>query len=446
MTYDRLRRHGLFNAKVPRFTSYPPANCFDPQVSGQTATEWLAQVPDDAGLSLYVHIPFCRRLCWFCACRTQGTKTDVPLARYVDALIEEIEIVRRALPARIRVARLHLGGGTPTILPPDLMDHLLRGLDGAFGIAGHDEFSVEIDPLEIDCDRLAILTEHGLNRASLGVQDFDARVQEAIGRPQTISDTRDAVDMLRDRGIEDINFDLLYGLPFQTQSSLDETIDQVLEIAPSRLALYGYAHVPWMSKRQMMIPVEALPDPEARFGLFDHARKRLLGQGYLQVGIDHFARPDDGLAVALRERRLARNFQGYTEDGLNWLIGLGASAISRFPQGYVQNQPATALYQMAVGKGDLAVARGIALRPHDHLRAAAIQELMCYNSVRISALPDVRFDAGGWLAALVARYPDALCFDGTTLRVEPWARPLVRIFAAALGETEATEQGFSAAI
>lgn len=444
--YARLRRHGLFNAKVPRFTSYPPANRFSDEVSGETVDSWQASVPDGAEISLYVHIPFCRRLCWFCACRTQGTKTDLPLARYVDALLEEIAQVREKLPQDLHVARLHFGGGTPTILSPEMSRRLLDGLDEAFDIGDCDEFSVEIDPVEIDRPRLELLSAHGLNRASLGVQDFEPKVQQAIGRIQSVEQTRETVEALRDLGVDQINFDLLYGLPFQTQDSLDRTIDQVLDLAPGRLALYGYAHVPWMSKRQMVIPVDALPGPEERYALFDHARKRLLGQGYMQVGIDHFALPDDGLARAMTERRLGRNFQGYTDDLVPWLIGFGASAISRYPQGYAQNQAATALYQLAVDQGRPTAYRGIPLDPEDRARAEAIQHLMCYHAVRIPDLGHATAEVPDWLGDLAAEFPDAMRFDGEALRIESWAKPLVRIFAARLGETRAAEQTFSAAI
>lgn len=444
--YARLRRHGLFNAKVPRFTSYPPANRFSDQVSGETVDQWQAAMPDGAEVSLYVHIPFCRRLCWFCACRTQGTKTDLPLARYVDALLSEIKQVRAQLPQHLRVARLHFGGGTPTILSPVLMEQVIDALDDAFDMADRDEFSVEIDPVEIDQERLELLVDRGLNRASLGVQDFDPKVQEAIGRIQSVDQTRDTVNMLRDLGVDEVNFDLLYGLPFQTLESLDRTIDQVLDLAPGRLALYGYAHVPWMSKRQMVIPVDALPGPEERYGLFEHARKRLLGQGYMQIGIDHFARPSDGLARALTERRLGRNFQGYTDDLVPWLIGFGASAISRYPQGYAQNQAATALYQLAVDQGRSTAYRGIALTDEDRARAEAIQHLMCYHMVDTAELSQATPDVAYWLDALQSEYPDAMTFDGQTLRIESWAKPLVRIFAARLGDTRAAEQTFSAAI
>ena len=444
--YPRLRRYGLFNAKVPRFTSYPPANRFSETVSGDVAGPWLSSVPSGADISLYVHIPFCRRLCWFCACRTQGTKTDGPLARYVETLLAEIAMVRDQLPRDLRVARLHLGGGTPTILPPHLMERLLGALDDRFGLSERDEFSVEIDPVEIDRPRLEVLARFGLNRASLGVQDFDPKVQEAIGRIQSVDETDAAVSMLRELGVEDLNVDLLYGLPFQTEDSLLRTLDRVRDMAPGRLALYGYAHVPWMSKRQMVIPVDALPGPETRYELFETARKRLVADGYAQIGIDHFAHPGDGLARALVERRLARNFQGYTEDRVPYLIGLGASSISRFPQGYAQNQPATALYQAAIVSGRSATARGITLTAEDKARAEAIQQLMCYHAIRLDDQMLRRSEVRGWLEALVEQYPDAMRFDGQMLTIEPWARPLVRIFAARLGETRPAEQSFSAAI
>ncbi|MEC7667861.1 MAG: oxygen-independent coproporphyrinogen III oxidase, partial [Pseudomonadota bacterium] len=349
-----LRRLGLFDAKVPRFTSYPPANRFSGDIDVATTQSWLTATPHGSEVSLYIHIPFCRRLCYFCACRTQGTKTDAPLERYVRTLIGEIDMVRDQLPVDVTVRRLHFGGGTPTLLSPDFLTALLDALHGSFGLDDLDEFSVEIDPTEVDKARIDVLARYGMNRASLGVQDFDPRVQKAIGREQGFDTTRATVDMLAEAGVDEVNIDLLYGLPFQTMGSLEKTIDQVLQLNASRLALYGYAHVPWVSKRQVVIPFEALPDPETRFDLFERAQKLLLGQGYLQVGIDHFARPHDGLARAMIDRRLARSFQGYTDDRVPRLIGLGASSISKYPEGYVQNQPATAMYQGMIEAGRLA--------------------------------------------------------------------------------------------
>lgn len=441
-----LRRHGLFNAKVPRFTSYPPANRFTQDVSDSEAADWLKATPDGSDISLYVHIPFCRRLCWFCACRTQGTKTDAPLGRYVASVLAEMAMVRARLPQNIRVRRLHLGGGTPTILPVDLINELLGGLDKTFGLGGLDEFSVEIDPTEVDSDRLRALSDFGMNRASLGVQDFDPRVQKAIGRKQSIEETARTSDALRALGVAAVNIDLLYGLPFQTMDSLRQTLDHVMALEPTRLALYGYAHVPWMSKRQVVIPTDALPGPEDRYALFDLARRHFLGEKYLQIGIDHFALQEDGLALALVERRLARSFQGYTDDRVPRLIGLGASSISRLPQGYLQNQAATALYQASIAKGQLAAFRGFALDAAAEARAEIIEQLMCYHSVRVADLHTKNDRVQHWLNCLAADYPDAIRFDGRILTIEPWARPLVRIFAARLGQERSEQQTFSAAI
>ncbi|MEE3361082.1 MAG: oxygen-independent coproporphyrinogen III oxidase [Pseudomonadota bacterium] len=441
-----LRRLGLFDAKVPRFTSYPPANRFSGDIDVATTQSWLTATPHGSEVSLYIHIPFCRRLCYFCACRTQGTKTDAPLERYVRTLITEIDMVRDQLPVDVTVRRLHFGGGTPTLLSPDYLTALLDALHGSFGLDDLDEFSVEIDPTEVDKARIDVLARYGMNRASLGVQDFDPRVQKAIGREQGFETTRATVDLLAEAGVDEVNIDLLYGLPFQTMGSLEKTIDQVLQLNASRLALYGYAHVPWVSKRQVVIPFEALPDPETRFDLFERAQKLLLGQGYLQVGIDHFARPHDGLARAMIDRRLARSFQGYTDDRVPRLIGLGASSISKYPEGYVQNQPATAMYQGMIEAGRLAAARGVVLTPEDCARGALIEQLMCYFDASLSALHDPYPAAGQWLAHLADEYPEAIDFDGDRLSLRRWARPLVRVMAAQLGQTRTTPDTYSAAI
>lgn len=344
------------------------------------------------------------------------------------------------------MVRLHLGGGTPTILPAPLMAQLLDGIKTTFGGDALEEVSVEIDPTEIDRARLEVLAQHGLNRVSLGVQDFDPAVQQAIGRHQSVEDTRATAAMLAELGVSALNIDLLYGLPFQTRDSLRHTLDDVISLKPTRLALYGYAHVPWMSKRQQMIPTDALPGPEQRFDLFLDARQRFLDEGYVEIGIDHFALPNDSLAVAKAEGRLARSFQGYTDDRVPRLIGLGASAISRFPEGYIQNHSATALYQAAIGAGHSAAARGVKLYRSDRTKGDIIEALMCYHAVSLDALDSPVPEAVDWLRELATAHPDAIDFDGATLTLKDWARPLVRIFAAELGRTGAGAQTYSAAI
>lgn len=446
-TRDLLRRHGLFDAKVPRYTSYPPATRFTAEIGPVQAADWQASVAPGTEISLYIHIPFCRRLCWFCACRTQGTKTDNPLPGYVSSLIAEIDAVAARLPAGVKLSRLHLGGGTPTILPADQIDRLLGHLFGKLPLAQRAEFSVEIDPTEVDARRLDALVDAGMTRASLGVQDFDAQVQAAIGRTQSLSRTAQVIDMLRRRGVNSINIDLLYGLPLQTRRSLAETTKAVLALQPDRLALFGYAHVPWMSKRQVMIRDSDLPSPEERFDLFNAVALKLMGAGYLQIGIDHFAKPGDGLADALAQGTLRRNFQGYTDDISDTLIGLGASAISRFPQGYVQNASATAAYARAIAATGNAAYRGIRLGRRDKMIGDVIERLMCYGRVDLASFaPDTAAKAAAWLQDSWRDFADVASFDGQILSIHRAARPLVRVIAAHLGQDGNSATRHSSAI
>ena len=262
-----LEKYGLFRAKVPRFTSYPPANRFGRDTGQRHQARWLAAVDPATPVSIYVHIPFCRRLCYFCACRTQGTQTLAPVASYIDTLIAEIEAVRRTLPDGMKMARLHLGGGTPTLLDAELMNRLCEAVFSRFAATQDFEFSVEIDPTEASNEILDTLADWRLGRASIGIQDFTPVVQKTIGRLQSFEETESAVLRLRAFGIESVNFDLVYGLPHQTPAGLADTLDRVLSLTPDRLALYGYAHVPQVSKRQVLIPSETLPDVHARHDL-----------------------------------------------------------------------------------------------------------------------------------------------------------------------------------
>ena len=307
---SQLERLGLFDARVPRYTSYPTAPHFSPAVGEAQFRDWLAAVPAGGQISLYLHVPFCRRLCWFCACRTQGTQSEDPVRAYAEDLIREIALLKAALAPGVRLSRLHWGGGTPTLLPADAIARLADAVLTAFPLAEDAEFSVEIDPNEIDEARLDALAQAGLNRASIGVQDFDPEIQRVIGREQSFEVTRRAVDMIRDRGIASLNADILYGLPHQDTHRIADSVQKLLALSPDRVALYGYAHVPWMARRQVMIPAEALPEPQDRLQLFEVARQLFLADGYDEIGIDHFARPGDGLQIAQRLGRLKRNFQG----------------------------------------------------------------------------------------------------------------------------------------
>ncbi len=446
----QLRRYGIFNAKVPRYTSYPPANHFTDQVGPADQAEWLRAIPDGTSVSLYVHIPFCKRLCWFCACRTQGTSTLRPVEAYIETLLKEIDLVRANLSGRVSLSRLHLGGGTPTILTPDLMARLLDKVFGAFDVGPAFEFSVEIDPTEASKALLDTLLAYGMNRASIGVQDFAPRVQQAIGRLQSFDQTSDVVQHLRSGKLDSLNMDLLYGLPYQTEESLSISLQEVLSLQPDRLALYGYAHVPWMSKRQVLIDESALPGPEARFALSELAQILLTLDGFEQIGFDHFARSGDGLSKAKASGRLHRNFQGYTDDAAEVLIGLGASAISKFPQGYSQNHPGTAKYQAAVEAETLAGSRGHSLSDADRWIASAIEQLMCGFAIDIKQL-HAKFPAfvpmiSETLAQLAGAFPDGVDLGDDRLSVKAGFEPLVRILAGQLDVFQTTQTAHSSAI
>jgi oxygen-independent coproporphyrinogen III oxidase len=449
-TLSQLRKLGLFDARVPRYTSYPTANHFSPAVGPGDFEDWLRSVPANESVSLYIHVPFCRRLCWFCACRTQGTSTAAPLRAYLNTLQAEINLVADALPDGVTLERLHWGGGTPTLMSAEMIAELAGTISARLPFAKDYEFSVEIDPNEIDEERLDALARAGLNRASIGVQDFDPVIQQTIGRPQTFAVTKTAADALRARGIRSLNVDILYGLPHQNDQRISESVQQVLSLSPDRVALYGYAHVPWMARRQSMIPTEALPSPETRLDLYETARRLFVWDGYREIGIDHFARPGDGLEVAERERRLRRNFQGYTDDTAAALIGLGASSISRFPQGFAQNNASTSAYQGAIREGRFATARGHTFTDEDRLREAMIGALMC----------DFRIDFGkigaqfGMDPAKVAErldgiddaFPGMLAHEKDAIEIRRDARPLARMMARFLDAYAVNQDGHSAAI
>jgi oxygen-independent coproporphyrinogen III oxidase len=435
-SHDRLRELGLFDARVPRYTSYPPANHFGDSVTDALHAQWIAAVPAGARVSLYLHIPYCRRLCWFCACRTQGTATDRPLVPYLGYLKAELETVAKNLRPDIELSQIHLGGGTPTLLSPDMIRDLGQTLAAYRPWADNLRFSVEIDPTEVDSQRIDALVEIGMNRASIGVQDFDPVVQDAIGRAQSFAQTRDVVANLRGVGVKSVNMDILYGLPHQTRARMADSVQRVLSMHPDRVALYGYAHVPWMAKRQVMIPSDALPGAEERLELFETARRLFVWDGYEEIGIDHFAREEDSMAVAARSGTLHRNFQGYTDDTAEVLIGIGASAISRFPQGYAQNLSTSSRYSGAVEEGRLATERGHVLTDDDKLRAEMIEQLMCRFEIDMPMLSE-KHGVGiprlrEMTAGLRERFPAHLSCSGDVIRLTDSSRLIARIAAQSL--------------
>lgn len=388
------RAKAFIREAVPRYTSYPPATEFEAAFDPARHAAWLADVPPGQALSVYIHIPYCDRLCWFCGCTTKQTRRYDPVAAYLAVLHQEVALVAERLrksqgandDAKPRILRLHLGGGSPSLLRADDMRALRACLDRHFAFEPQAEISVELDPVDMTPASYQGLMDLGLTRASLGVQDFDPLVQSAINRPQSFEDTKAVIDQLRALGIPSVNIDALYGLPHQSQDRFAATLEQIISLRPERIALFGYAHVPWVKKHQRLIPEETLPGPAERLAQARYARQRLIEAGYEAIGIDHFALPSDSLAQAARAGQVYRNFQGYTTDPCPTLVGLGPSAISRFQQGYVQNNPATDVYTRAIEAGQLASSRGLALSDEDRLHAWAIERLMCDMKLSYGAL------------------------------------------------------------
>lgn len=358
---------------LPRYTSYPTANHFSSAVDAKVYGDWLAQLPATPSLSLYLHIPYCRELCWYCGCSTKAVRRYEPVTEYLRLLCREVSTVGERLPERHQVTHLHWGGGSPDILSPEDIVRLGRGLQKTFHLATGAEHAVEVDPRLLNTARAAAFAEVGINRVSIGVQDFDEAVQKAIGRIQGFDVTRQAVRLFRERGIHSINIDLVYGLPHQTTASVLRTVDKVLGLEPDRIAVFGYAHLPSRLKHQRLIDKAALPNAAARHEQSTRIAERLVDAGYVQVGLDHFAQPSDPLATAA----LHRNFQGYTTDNADALIGLGASSISKLPQGYAQNAATADEYGRRIVADGLATQRGVAMTADDRLRAFVIERLMC---------------------------------------------------------------------
>lgn len=428
-----------YDLRLPRYTSYPTAPHFHPGVNAATYESWLAALPAELPLSLYLHIAYCAEMCWFCGCHTKITKRYEPVADYLDALFLEMNMVADRLGAKRAARHVHFGGGSPTILTPDDLARTIDLVRQRFNLAADAEIALELDPRTADEAYVKAMAKTGFNRASIGVQDFDEKVQKAINRIQPYEVSQRVVEWLRASGIQDVNIDLVYGLPHQTQDSVVELVEKAVELRPRRVALFGYAHVPWMKKHQKLIDETALPDVPLRWKQYLGAAKRLVELGYVAVGLDHFAAPDDELAMALREKRLFRNFQGYTTDSASALIGFGASSIGALPQGYVGNEGGIDAYKRIVREGKLAVMRGVVVSDEDKLRRAVIERLMCDLSVDLKAVAK-RFgeQAARFLPEIDRLRPlaeDGICvIAGDVVTVTEEGRPLVRAVAAAFDQ------------
>lgn len=420
--------------QVPRYTSYPTAPHFSADIDATTAETWFDELDDKARLSIYLHIPFCREMCRYCGCHTKVTRKDEPIAAYVETLRREIALIIDRAGGR-PVTHIHWGGGTPSILKPAQFAAVIDDLRSGFRFSEDLDHAIELDPRTVTPEMVAVLAENGVTRASLGVQDFTPRVQEAIGRIQPVETVAHVVALLRDVGITAINFDLMFGLPHQTVDDVKRTARIAAEMEPSRLAIFGYAHVPWFKSHQRLIDAAALPGAMERLDQAAAAERTLAAAGYVPIGIDHFARPDDPLAIAQRAGALRRNFQGYTTDNADALVALGASSIGSLPQGFMQNAPDIGGWRRAIEKGHLAVVRGFALGAEDRLRAAIIERLMCDFEVNLAALAadnaGVEDHFADDLERLRPLADDGLVeIDGLHVRILEAGRPFSRIVAA----------------
>jgi oxygen-independent coproporphyrinogen-3 oxidase len=431
---ELLKRYA--DRPLPRYTSYPTAPHFGDGFGDADYRAWLRTISADQPVSLYVHIPFCRAMCWYCGCNTSVTRRSDPVDRYLASLEREIDMVAHALPKPLEAAFVHFGGGTPTLIRPTQFEALMKKLRQRFLLRADAEVAVEIDPRTLKQDMVQALAAGGVNRASLGVQSFDPKVQRAINRVQTFDQTGTAVERLRACGIARINFDLIYGLPHQTLQSCIDTVAQAVTLRPDRLSVFGYAHVPGFKPHQRKIDEAALPGGAERHAQAQATAEALCAAGYVQIGLDHFALPNDALALSAAEGRLHRNFQGYTTDACDTLVGFGASSISRLPQGYVQNSPRVGDYQQLIAGGHLAAVKGRAFAGEDRLRATIIERIMCNYRADIAAIcrrfgTDPEAIMSSAKSALEPLLTDGIAIrENDELRMPEDAKPLVRVLAA----------------
>lgn len=421
--------------RVPRYTSYPTAPHFMAAASDAEHRALLAGLPPAVPASLYLHVPFCKQVCWYCACNMKLAAREAPVRAYGETLEAEISLVAAALPARFKVSHIHWGGGTPTAMPMDAIEALMARLRDTFDVAADAEIAFELDPRTFEPELAAVLAGLGANRASLGVQEYDEKVQETVNRIQPYEVVKQTVDALRRAGIPAINFDLMYGLPHQTCATIARSVEKTLTLRPDRIALFGYAHVPWMAKNQRLIPEDSLPGVSERFDQAELAAEALVKAGYVRVGLDHFALPEDAMAKALMTGRLKRNFQGYTVDGAPTLIGLGATSISALPGAYIQNIAETGAWSRAIEAGRLPTGKVLALSEDDRVRRALIERLMCDLCVDVAEVAVRHGFAPEAFDAELAR-ADAFVAEGLAncagrvLGVTERGRPALRVVAS----------------
>ncbi|MEZ0244458.1 MAG: oxygen-independent coproporphyrinogen III oxidase [Sphingomonas sp.] len=417
----------LLARPVPRYTSFPTAAEFQ-DIGASPFASGLAALTECQPVSLYLHIPYCHEICWYCGCNTGAANRRGRLVNYVKRLRDEIALVAATIGHRARVSRIAWGGGSPNALDPDQFLGLAEAVDTAFDTS-NAVTAVEVDPRSFTRDWADAVSASRTSRVSLGVQTFSPAIQAAIGRVQPEESIVETVTLLREAGVTSINFDLMYGLPGQSELDLRDSIERTIALSADRVAVFGYAHVPHLIPRQRRIDAGNLPDAQERFRSAELAYRTFTAAGYAPVGFDHFAVPGDALATAAHSRTLRRNFQGFTEDSSDVLIGLGASAISAFPGALLQNEKNAGRYGMRIEAGQLATARGIIRRRGDQVRARAIERILCQGSADLSSLPDLD-RARRALRPFELR--DLIAWHGAVLQLTPPALPYSRAIAATL--------------
>jgi oxygen-independent coproporphyrinogen-3 oxidase len=419
----------------PRYTSYPTADRFVETFNAATYSKWVAKREHDGiarPLSLYIHIPFCNTLCFYCACNKVITKDKSKAAKYLRYLIKEMAMQAMLLGSDQVVEQLHFGGGTPTFLSDDEIRQLMAAIRQHFKLVEDGEYSIEIDPRKVSDETIALLGEAGFNRISLGVQDFDADVQRAVNRIQSEEETLRVIHAARANGFKSVSIDLIYGLPKQTLKGFGVTLDKVIAADPDRLSIYNYAHMPTMFKPQRRIHEDDLPAPQVKLDILDMAVKKLTNAGYVYIGMDHFAKPEDELAVAQRQGRLHRNFQGYSTHSDCDLVALGLSAIGKIGPTYSQNYRELEDYYAALDRDVLPIMRGMELDSDDLVRRAIIQALMCHFELAKESFNQVyRIDFDDYFVTELKELRDyeregLLEISPQSIKVTPKGRMLIR--------------------
>lgn len=434
---DLIRRYAV---PGPRYTSYPPANRFHDRMEEVDIPAAIEADNADPSrpISLYFHLPFCASRCWYCGCTTIITRRLDWADTYLQDLRAELAVLAPRLDRNRPVTQLHFGGGTPTFFSASLLEEIGNLLHETFTFSPDAECSIEIDPRCVTPDQVKVLAAMGINRASLGIQDTNTEVQRAIHREQPHHLNRQAVDLLREAGISDVSLDLIYGLPGQTPETISQTIEDILPLQPNRLSVFSYAHVPWIKPAQRIFEKRGqLPAPEEKLAMFGVMRRKLAAAGFVDIGLDHFARPDDPLAIAQRAGTMQRNFQGYSTQGDASLYGLGISSISSTPDAYWQNPKSLAEYRQALGSGQLPATKGYRLSEADRRRRQLIMGIMCDRRLDIARIEqewDCSFSAqfAEELSSLeLLRSEGLVDWDESELRVAPRGLPLLRVIAMA---------------